>query len=332
MAIIHPTTPSGGIWIDDFVDPASPYRFQKFGPQGNGANWHNRGRTTTRSEWRRHFAQAWRALRSRPDVVVANFPPLIFASCVLKTLMRSRARIVGWSFNFGGGSKSRMAAVYGRAFRRASVLVTHSRAEIATYARAFDLPAGKFCFVPFQQGDLQEQPAAERFDLVAMGSAGRDYATLFEALRGTGLRALVIAKPEAVAGLDIPENAEVRSGLTLTECRSLSLAAPISVVPVAEQDNAAGQVTFLIAMAQGRAIVATRCTGTNDYLTDGVDSLLVEPQDPAALRAALLRLAEDEDLRRSLSGGAQENWRRNFSDQAAGRNLRDLLDRVTGHE
>ena len=332
VAIIHPAIDANGGWIDDFVDPAAPYRFFKIGRGGRSVDWHRRGRTTTSDEWRLHFGQAYRAMRTRPDVLIANFPPLTFAACVWKTLMFSPTRIIGWSFNFGGGSKSRLAPVFGRAFRRAHALITHSREEIPEYARAFGLDAAKFRFIPFQQGDIDTPPAAERFDVVAMGSAGRDYATLCEALRDTPLSALIIAKPEALAGVDVPPNVQVRAGLTMEECRALSAAAPIAAVAIAETTNAAGQATLLTAMAQGRAIVATRCPGTADYLTDGEDALLVEPGDAAGLRDALLRLAGDEDLRNRQSVAAQQRWRRDYSDQAAGRNLRDLLDQVMEHD
>ncbi|MDO5646747.1 glycosyltransferase [Paracoccus sp. (in: a-proteobacteria)] len=330
VAIIHPSVDEGGRWIDDFVDPAAPYRFVKFGPNRAPLNWHKRGKTTTRAEWRNHFAQAYRAMKTRPDLVVASFPPLTFACCVLKTLMFSKTRIIGWSFNFGGASKSKLAAVYGRVFRRAAALVVHSTAEIAFYARAFGLAPDRLRFIPYQQGELTAAEPDECFDLVAMGSAGRDYAALCDAVRGTGLRVLVIAKPSALNGIDIPDEVECRADLTLPECHSLSLSAPLAVLPVSETSSAAGQVTVLIAMAQGRAIIATRCPGTEDYLTDGVDSVLVPPHDSGALRDAILALHSDPDRASRLGQAAQATWQQKYSDPAAGQNLRALLDEVTG--
>ncbi|MEX0673512.1 MAG: glycosyltransferase, partial [Gaiellaceae bacterium] len=57
------------------------------------------------------------------------------------------------------------------------------------------------------------------------------------------------------------------------------------------------------AMAHGRAVVATSVGGLADAIVDGETGLLVPPRDPAALRAALVRLLEDPGLRRRQGGG-----------------------------
>ncbi|MDB6180001.1 glycosyltransferase family 4 protein [Paracoccus fistulariae] len=331
VVVVHPSIPADGRWIDDFVDPAAPYRFVKVGAE-EAVSWHRRGKTTNLAEWRRHFRQARRAMNQRSDVVIANFPPLTLACCFWKAAMFSSTRVIGWSFNFGGGSKGRAARVAGKLFKRASLLITHSRGEIPVYAKAFDLPESRLTFVPCQRGTINVEPSAERFDVIAMGSAGRDYRSFCAAVEGTGLKTLLIAKPDVIQGIDIPANVEVRNGLSMAECLSLSSAARVNVVPIAETQNAAGQVTFLTAMAMGKAIVATDCTGTRDYLTDGQDALLVAPKDVAGLRNAILSLMEDQELCDKLARAGYRRWQENFSDEAAGKALREVLDRVTGNK
>lgn len=61
----------------------------------------------------------------------------------------------------------------------------------------------------------------------------------------------------------------------------------------------------LEAMARGRPIVATRVAGNRDLIEDGVSGLLVPPDDPAALRAALKRVLEDCALAARLGVGAR---------------------------
>jgi glycosyltransferase involved in cell wall biosynthesis len=59
------------------------------------------------------------------------------------------------------------------------------------------------------------------------------------------------------------------------------------------------------AMAAGKAIVSTAVDGCREVLEDGVTALLVPPRDPAALAAALGRVADDASLRRSLALNAR---------------------------
>lgn len=58
------------------------------------------------------------------------------------------------------------------------------------------------------------------------------------------------------------------------------------------------------AMAAGRPVVATRVRGSRDLVDDGRTGLLVPPDDPAALAAAVQRLRADADLGRRLGTAA----------------------------
>lgn len=58
---------------------------------------------------------------------------------------------------------------------------------------------------------------------------------------------------------------------------------------------------LLEAMAAGVPVVATRVAGSADLVEDGVNGLLVEPDDPRALASALVRLRDDGPLRTRLA-------------------------------
>lgn len=60
------------------------------------------------------------------------------------------------------------------------------------------------------------------------------------------------------------------------------------------------------AMALGVPAVATACSGPAAIIRDGIDGLLVPPEDPAALAQALARLMLDGDERRCLGARAVE--------------------------
>jgi glycosyltransferase involved in cell wall biosynthesis len=67
------------------------------------------------------------------------------------------------------------------------------------------------------------------------------------------------------------------------------------------------------AMAHGRPVVASGVGGLKDLVVEGETGLLVPPGDPVALRAALVRLLEDADLRRRLGTAARERAGRELS-------------------
>jgi glycosyltransferase involved in cell wall biosynthesis len=64
-------------------------------------------------------------------------------------------------------------------------------------------------------------------------------------------------------------------------------------------------MALLEAMAYGTAVVATDVGGIPEVVEDGVEGLLVAPEDPAALAAALRELAADPGLRERLGAAAR---------------------------
>ena len=62
----------------------------------------------------------------------------------------------------------------------------------------------------------------------------------------------------------------------------------------------------LEAMAVGRPVVSTARGGTSEFVRDGENALVFDPDDDAALAACVTRLAQDDALRAALvSAGGQ---------------------------
>lgn len=78
-------------------------------------------------------------------------------------------------------------------------------------------------------------------------------------------------------------------------------------------------MALLEAMAYGMTIVATRVGGIPEVLEDGVEGLLVEPEDPAALATALDRLAADPEERARFAAAARARAERLDAVEVAGR-------------
>ncbi|MCO5171560.1 MAG: glycosyltransferase family 4 protein [Planctomycetes bacterium] len=73
---------------------------------------------------------------------------------------------------------------------------------------------------------------------------------------------------------------------------------------------------LLEAMASGVAVLATRIPGTDEVVRDGEEGLLVAPDDPAALGAALGRLLGDPALARRLGAAGRRRAEEAFDLEA----------------
>jgi glycosyltransferase involved in cell wall biosynthesis len=72
-------------------------------------------------------------------------------------------------------------------------------------------------------------------------------------------------------------------------------------------------LTLLEAMAAARPIVATRVQGTADVVVDGHTGILVAPEDPAQLAAAVVELVGNPERRERLGEKGRERVAREFS-------------------
>ena len=83
------------------------------------------------------------------------------------------------------------------------------------------------------------------------------------------------------------------------------------------------------AMAAGRPVVSADTAAVREVLRDGRDALLVPPADPAALAAALIRLAADPGLRARLGSAARATYLARGAPPAVATALRDALAPLT---
>ena len=283
-------------------------------------------------DYLRHGNEAWSAAArtGSSSGVLTSFPQLPVAVGLRKRLAFSATPLVAWTFNLGRlypGAKRRMSRAALLAVDR---FIVHSRAEVAAYSDWLDIPEQRFQFVPFETPTRDVEFAEDLANpfVLSMGSAQRDYRLLFDVLGELKYPTIVVTAPHAVAGLSVPPSVEVRFGLTAQQCFELVQRARFSVIPVANQTTASGQVTLLDAMMFARPAVITACPASVDYVTHGKDALLVQYGDRADLKSAMQRMWEDRTLRQSLGTAARCTALETFSEEVVGGVMGQILREV----
>ncbi len=155
---------------------------------------------------------------------------------------------------------------------------------------------------------------------------GRDYKTLFDAVRGLPVQVVVATKPEAVAGLTVPPNVEIRFNVPYGDMPALYANAAFVVTPLKRADNPSGSETsgqygYLEPMAAGKTVIVSDKPVVRDYITHEKTGILVLPEDSRALRAAIEQLTADEPMRNTLGAVAQKSVLENFTSERWARAL-----------
>ncbi len=89
-------------------------------------------------------------------------------------------------------------------------------------------------------------------------------------------------------------------------------------------------LVFLEAAAAGLPVVAGNAGGASEAVEDGVTGLLVDPESPNAIAAAVVRLLDDPTLARRMGQAGRERVARHFSAQRFEREFGDHLLRLAG--
>jgi glycosyltransferase involved in cell wall biosynthesis len=89
-------------------------------------------------------------------------------------------------------------------------------------------------------------------------------------------------------------------------------------------------LAILEAMASGIPVVGTRVGGIPELVVDGETGLVVEPDDPAALAAALDSLARSPQRRHELGERGRERAAEHFSAEGVARRTVALYEELCG--
>jgi glycosyltransferase involved in cell wall biosynthesis len=84
------------------------------------------------------------------------------------------------------------------------------------------------------------------------------------------------------------------------------------------------------ALACGVPVVTADTPAARELLTDDADALLVPPGDPAALAAAVQRLAAEPELARKLGEAGRRTYEERASEAVLGSCWRSVLERAVG--
>jgi glycosyltransferase involved in cell wall biosynthesis len=113
---------------------------------------------------------------------------------------------------------------------------------------------------------------------------------------------------QLAAGLGI--SGSVRFVGARDDVAALNRLLDVFVLPSREE---ACPMALLEAMAAGRAVVATRVGGSPELIDNGVDGLLVAPEEPSALGAAIVELLQQPSRRAALGSAAREKVTHGFT-------------------
>lgn len=191
-------------------------------------------------------------------------------------------------------------------FKSVHRVICSSRSEADYYRSVFGWGVSKTAFVPYHTHPslTRKAPTPGADYIIAAGRSFRDYATFLDAVANLPIRVIVVAGRGALSSHVLPLNVELRSDIPPEELNHLLENSRVVVLPLEDRKISIGQSVLLQAMSFGKPVICTRTAGTEDYIRDKFDGLMVPPRDPAAMRDAIETLLQQPELRHRLGVNA----------------------------
>jgi glycosyltransferase involved in cell wall biosynthesis len=268
--------------------------------------------------------------------VAALGRPIVFNPLVSleDTLVEDRAR-----FRRGSISARVLGGVDRKAFRMADLVVADTEAHADFFVQHAGIPRSKVevCFVGADERTFKPgwtRPA--RFTALFVGKLIplHGIETILDAARlapeipfrivGSGqLDASLDDRPENVEWIPWVEYEDLAAEYHRTGCA-------LGIFGTTDKTARVIPNKVFQALASGTPVVTADTPAARELLVDGESALLVSPGDPAALAAAVRRLASDGALAEHLSGGGLYTYQQRASEEMLAPRWRAAVERAVG--
>lgn len=235
---------------------------------------------------------------ARAEVVLAMFEssahPLAYARSFGGPLARPRLAVLScWLPEVLADASPARLARYRRAYATVDLLFCFSRNQVATLADLLQLDPDRIRPLAFGVDDEffgpttpSEVEAPGRL-LAAGRDRGRDWETLFEAVRRADTECDLICRPADIAAYERPAQAHMLGVVDRATYRDHLGASRAVVVATHVLGYPTGQSVLLEAMAMARCCIVTDTPAIREYVDPGRTAIVVPPHDPDALAEAM---------------------------------------------
>ncbi len=200
------------------------------------------------------------------------------------------------------------------------------------------IPRSILTFMPFCIDADFFKPPSLPIDgdiVVSVGrDAGRDYPALFRAAEKVPYSWTVVASRRNIPeGSRLPANVSVHYDMPLMKIRDLFSRARLLVVVSKDSSvpigsDCSGQTVILEALAAGLPVIATHRAWMNDYFVSDRDIVIVKPNDPEELAAAINNLWNDANKRNNIAASGHAVVFEKYTTKVMARHLEKLMNSV----
>ncbi len=221
-----------------------------------------------------------------------------------------------------------------KAYQKVNRFVVFTTFEKKMYSEYFNIPSESIDIMNWSvhapKVDLSQRAIEAGAYICAIGSQGRDYKTLFKAMKTLKhIKLVVVASKENIRNLEIPDNVKIHTNIPLNDAHNILMHSKFMVLPLRDSQVPCGIVTIVSAMFFKKAVLATNSEAVHDYIKDGHSGLLFDANNSFDLSNKITRLWESEVETNTLANNGLLFVHKNCTEETVFRYFKKYLSSVT---
>ncbi|MGV6858298.1 MAG: hypothetical protein ACWA5X_04930 [bacterium] len=248
------------------------------------------------------------AKRQKADVIVVHGTIIATWVALLAKALRVKTPVLAFAYTiplWNESSKGRQA-FFRLGAKYIDRFLMFSSIETRTYPKVLSVDPARFDMIHWAMTrpdvDTSAKPSVKGRYICAVGGEGRDYSTLIEAMRGLpDIRLAIVARPQNVAGIDIPENVELFTDIPYSHAMNIMVNSEFTVLPLLSSTVPCGHGTLIAGFLLKLPTIVTASKAMEDYGEAEKTVLTHVERDPKSLEQQIARLWGDEALKEQLA-------------------------------
>lgn len=269
------------------------------------------------------------------DVLVGTGDSAGLPLLALKYFGFVRKPIIFMTAGLAGALKGKQNSWVGKFYKKilpvANIFTSYAQVEIDFFEKEMGIKKEKIIYMPLatDYNFFSRKSKIKRTVVCAVGTEpGRDYKTLFEAIKDLPVKVEVACHPDNIKGLVIPKNVKIHLNIPVSEVLKLYQRSIISIVPCFERFRSSGQMVVLESAAAGLPIIASKIRGITSAFDfkDKSHLLFARAQDQQDLRHKIKFLLENKALRHSIAENGQTLVKQNYTTYHLAKTIAKFID------
>lgn len=268
------------------------------------------------------------------DVIIGTGDSAGLPLLALKYYGIIKKPIIFMTSGLAGALKGKTDTWVGKFYKKilpmTDIFTSYAQVEIDFFEKEMGIKKGKIKYMPLATdwSYFSQLAKVKRTVISAVGTElGRDYKTLFEAIKGLPIQVEVACHPDNIKGLIVPSNVKIHLNIPVSEVLKIYSRSKLAIIPCYERHRSSGQMVLLETASAGLPIIASKIQGITSAFEfkDKKHLLYANPQDSEDLRQKIIFLLENPKPAQELGKAASQFVKNHYTTYHLANRLADFI-------